>query len=116
MTRKSRFSSLLALLPFAVLATACTSLQPAIDTAPSDKFSLVDPAKVDAAQYAVDYAACAALANQNETGVTGKVTDVARTAANKASFGVVGSSKSAQADRSGVLRKCLTGRGYTVLR
>jgi len=117
MTRPtSRFTKLLALLPLAVLATACTSLQPAIESTPSDKYSLVDPAKVDATLYAADYAQCAALANQNETDVKDKVTDAARTAANKASFGVLGSSKASEVDRSSVLRKCLAGRGYTVLR
>jgi hypothetical protein len=107
---------LLLVAPLFALVTACTSLQPAIGTAPSASFSLVDPAKVDAAAYEKDYAECAVLANQNEGTVGGKVTDAARTVANKASFGVVGSAKSSDADRGATLRKCLTGRGYNVLR
>jgi hypothetical protein len=102
--------------PLFALLTACTSMQPAIDTAPSSVFNLVDPSQVDAVKYEKDFADCAAIANQNEVSVKDKVTDAARTAASKASFGVLGSSKSSQADRGATLRKCLTGRGYTVLR
>lgn len=102
--------------PLFALLTACTSLQPAIDTTPSSSFNLVDPAQVDGTKYEKDFAECAAIANQNEVGVKEKVTDAARTAASKVSFGVLGSSKSSQADRGATLRKCLSGRGYTVLR
>lgn len=102
--------------PLFLLMAACTSLEPAIATAPSEKYSLVDPSKVDADKYSKDYAECADIANQNAVDVKNKVTDAARTAANKATFGVVGSSKASEAERGSVLRKCLTGRGYAILR
>lgn len=102
--------------PLLALLTACTSMEPAIPVAPAAAYSLVDPAKVDRTAYERDYAQCAALANQNAGDVTGKVTDAARTAANKATFGVLGSSKTSEAERGSVLRKCLAGRGYAILR
>jgi hypothetical protein len=107
---------LLLVAPLFALMAACTSLEPAIQTAPSEKYSLVDPTKVDAEKYGKDYAECAAIANQNDVDVKDKVTDAARAAANKATFGVVGSSKSSEAERGSVLRKCLAGRGYAILR
>lgn len=102
--------------PFIALLGACTSLEPAIADKPSASYHLVDLAKVDQDAYARDYAQCAAIANQDATDVGHKVTDVARTAASKASFGVIGSSKTAEAERGSVLRKCLAGRGYALLR
>lgn len=107
---------LLLVAPLFALLAACTSMQPAIETAPSMTYTLVDPTQVDMVKYEKDFADCAGIANQNEGSVKGKVTDAARTAASKASFGVLGSSKSSEADRGATLRKCLSGRGYTVLR
>jgi hypothetical protein len=107
---------LLLVLPLAAALSACTSLEPAIATAPSENYDLVDRSKVDMAAYERDYTECAEIANQNHGGVTNKVTDLARASASKVSFGVIGSSKSAEADRGSVLRKCLAGRGYHLLR
>jgi hypothetical protein len=107
---------LLCAAPLFALLAACTSLEPAIADKPSPSYQLVDMTKVDTDAYARDYAQCAAIANQDATDVGHKVTDAARAAASKASFGVIGSAKTAEAERGSVLRKCLAGRGYALLR
>jgi hypothetical protein len=102
--------------PLFAMLCACTSMEPAIADKPLEGYQLVDASKVDMTAYSKDYAQCAAIANQNAMDLTPKVTDVARTAANKVSFGVIGSAKAAEAERGSVLRKCLAGRGYALLR
>lgn len=102
--------------PLFALLCACTSMEPAIADKPLLGYQLVDAARVDMTAYSKDYAECAAIANQNAVDVSHKVTDAARTAASKVSFGVIGSSKAAEAERGLVLRKCLAGRGYAILR
>lgn len=91
-------------------------MEPAIADKPLLGYQLVDAARVDMTAYSKDYAECAAIANQNAVDVSHKVTDAARTTASKVSLGVIGSSKAAEAERGAVLRKCLTGRGYAILR
>jgi hypothetical protein len=67
-------------------------------------------------KYAKDHAECTDIANQNNVDVKDKVGGAARSAASRASFGLIGNTRSSDVDRGTVLRKCLTGRGYNVLR
>lgn len=94
----------------------CTSMQPKLADAPIPGYDLVDPAKVDKEKYAADYAACVGLANQDQADVNKFASNVVGVAADKATFGLIGSKSSKDADRNAVLKKCLSGRGYTVLR
>lgn len=107
----------LILLPFALLAgCASTSLEPKLGSRPVDGFDLVDPAKVEKEKYAQDYSACSALANQDVTELSRTAAAALNTAAERASMGILGGKSSKHADRMTVLKRCLSGRGYTVLR
>ncbi len=109
-------------LPAAALAlgllslVACTTLEPSLPPEPLAGYDLVDPAKVDAAQYRTDYDACVKLANQNLDDVTRFAGRVAGAAADRASLGILGQRQAKDADRGTVLKRCLTGRGYNVIR
>ena len=94
----------------------CTTLEPSLPPEPLAGYDLVDPAKVDAAQYRTDYDACVKLANQNLDDVTRFAGRVAGAAADKASLGILGQRQAKDADRGTVLKRCLTGRGYNVIR
>ena len=104
------------LLAASMLSVSCTSLEPALTAEVSPKYNLVDPAVTDMTKYAKDYAECVEIANQNNVDVKDKVSGAARSAASRASFGLLGNTRSTEVDRGTVLRKCLTGRGYNVLR
>lgn len=97
-------------------SAACTTLEPQIAAKPTQGYDLVDPAKVEVAQYERDYAQCAALANKDSTGVEHTATKALGTVADRATFGIIGQRSSKDADRRAVLKRCLTGRGYNVLR
>jgi hypothetical protein len=100
----------------AVSTVACTNLEPNIETKPLDGYDLVDRSKIDVDKYDKDYAECALIANQ-DTGSVGKTaTKAVGTVADRASFGLIGNKASKDADRTSVLKRCLTGRGYNILR
>ena len=109
-------------LPAAALAlgllslTACTTLEMELPPEPLADYDLVDPAKVDTAQYRTDYQSCVKLANQNLGDVSRFAGRVAGAAADKASLGILGQRQAKDADRGTVLKRCLTGRGYNVIR
>ncbi|KQV78778.1 hypothetical protein [Rhizobacter sp. Root1221] len=96
--------------------TACTTLELDLPPEPLAGYDLVDPSKVDAAKYRTDYQACVALANQNLDDVTRFAGRVAGAAADRASLGILGQRQAKDADRGTVLKRCLTGRGYNVIR
>lgn len=110
-----RALALFALLPL-VLAGCSTTLEPRLPEKPLAGFDLVDPAKVDRATYEADYAQCVQLANQEVVDVTRTAANALNTAVDKASMGIIGGKSSKHADRQSVLKRCLTGRGYSVLR
>jgi len=112
-------SAALALLIGCTLALggcSTTTLEPKLAAAPLLGFDMVDPAKVDAPQYERDYAQCATLANQDAVSLTRTAANALNTAADKATAGVLGGRAGKTADRHTVLKRCLTGRGYLVLR
>lgn len=99
-----------------VLAGCSTTLEPVLKDQPVAGFDLVDPGKVDKAKYAKDFAECAKLANQDQTDVGRIAAGVLSGAAEKATFGLIGGKQSKHADRLTVLKRCLAGRDYTLLR
>lgn len=112
-----RTSNLLLALALSSAALAgCSTIEPTLSTEPAASYSLVDPTKVSADAYLKDYRACAELANQNHVDATRAVVGALGAATDRASFGIIGSSKSRDADRTSVLKHCLTGRGYNVIR
>ncbi|MEY4563605.1 MAG: hypothetical protein RLZZ618_2882 [Pseudomonadota bacterium] len=107
------------LLPVAALTFAlsgCTTLEPEMVVEPLIGYDMVDLTRVDQTKYAEDYKQCAVIANQDIADVTRVATRVLGTAADRASMGIIGQRMSKDADRSTVLKRCLTGRGYNVLR
>ncbi len=99
------------------LATAaCTSLEPNVDMVPVTGYDLVDKSKVDTVAYDKDYAECAAIANQDINSVGKTASKVVGTAADRVSMGIIGRKAINDADRMTVLKRCLTGRGYNILR
>lgn len=104
------------LLTTAWLASACSSLEPNVPTKPLIGYDLVDLSKVDPVKYEQDYEACASIANQDSTNVGKMATNAMGTVADKASMGIMGYRANKDADRSSVLKRCLSGRGYNVLR
>lgn len=110
------FKNGLAVLALA-MATACsTALEPKVAATPVEQFSLVDMQRVDAVQYQKDYESCAHIANQDDVDLSRTAMSAVSVAAEKASMGVIGGKPGKHADRISVLKRCLTGRGYTVLR
>lgn len=95
---------------------ASTTLEPKLGLHPVEGFDLVDPAKVEKEKYAQDFAACASIANQDVTELSRTAAAALNTAAERASMGILGGKSSKHADRMTVLKRCLTGKGYTVLR
>jgi outer membrane lipoprotein SlyB len=122
----------------AVLSTSC-----AINPQATRSYSLIDPAGVDMQRYEQDYAECAALANQTDTAgraagagagaavfgaILGALLGAAIGGRGSAGYGAgigaaygVGSGvgagiASGEAEKAAVLRRCLTGRGYAVIR
>lgn len=100
----------------ALSASACTSLEPNVDMVPVTGYDLVDKTKIDTVVYDKDYAECAAIANQDVNSVGKTASKVVGTAADRVSMGLVGRKAANDADRMTVLKRCLTGRGYNILR
>ncbi|MDO9003057.1 MAG: hypothetical protein Q7V20_06365 [Aquabacterium sp.] len=111
----NRISTLSAIV-LALSAAACTSLEPNVDMVPVTGYDLVDKTKIDAVVYDKDYAECAAIANQDVNSVGKTASKVVGTAADRVSMGLVGRKAANDADRMTVLKRCLTGRGYNILR
>ncbi|ARN21701.1 hypothetical protein [Piscinibacter gummiphilus] len=95
---------------------ACTTLEPELPVEPLAGYDLVDLAKVDTVAYQSDYKHCAAIANQDLDDVTRFASRAAGAAADRASLGIIGQQHAKDADRGTVLKRCLTGRGYNVIR
>ena len=95
---------------------ACTTLEPELPVEPLAGYDLVDLAKVDTTQYHAHYKQCVAVANQDLDDVTRFATRAAGAAADRASLGIIGQQHAKDADRGTVLKRCLTGRGYHVIR
>ena len=113
-----KFHTLRILSPAGLAATlsACTSLEPPMVVEPLIGYDMVDLSRVDVAKYTEDHKQCAAIANQDITDVTRVAGRALGAAADKASMGVIGHRQAKDADRGTVLKRCLTGRGYNVLR
>jgi hypothetical protein len=94
----------------------CSSMEPAVAEAPIQGFDLVDITRVDKEKYDKDYAECAVVANQDHTSMARMAGNTMGVAAERASMGIVGFRAGKDADRSTVLKRCLTGRNYNVLR
>ncbi|MBC7701492.1 hypothetical protein [Aquabacterium sp.] len=97
-------------------AAACTSLEPDVEMVPVTGYDLVDKSKIDPVIYDKDYAECAAIANQDITSVSKTASRAMGTAADRVSMGIIGRRAVNDADRMSVLKRCLTGRGYNILR
>jgi len=95
---------------------ACSNMEPAVPDKPLDGYDLVDLTKVEKPKYDKDYAECAVIANQDHTSVTKMAGNTVGVAAERASLGIIGFRGGKDADRLTVLKRCLTGRGYNVLR
>ncbi len=106
----------LVLVAGALSAGCATALEPRLGTAPVKGFDLVDLSRVDETRYRADYEACAQVANQDLVDVGRTTAGLVGAAAEKASLGIVGGKPAKHADRMTVLKRCLTGRGYQVLR
>lgn len=97
-------------------AGCSTTLEPKLADKPIAGFDLVDISKVDAQKYQEDYAQCAKFANQDVVDMSRTTANALNTVADKASMGIIGGKASKHADRQTVLKRCLTGRGYAMLR
>lgn len=106
------------LLPTLVLALAgcAAGIEPKLPPAPVQGFDLVDMERVDVSKYRTDYAYCANIGNQDLVDLKRSAANAVNAAADKASLGVLGGRAGKHADRVTVLKRCLTSRGYSVLR
>lgn len=104
------------LLAAGLVVGGCATLEPPIAPEPDENYSYVDLDRVDVPQYRQDFAACAKIANQARSNNDHLVSGAMNTALDKASFGILGDARSKDGDRNSVLKRCLTGRGYNVLR
>jgi hypothetical protein len=95
---------------------ACSSMEPSVADKPIPGYDLVDLSRVDKDKYEKDYAECAVVANQDSTSIAKMAGNTVGVAAERASLGIVGFKAGKDADRATVLKRCLTGRGYNVLR
>lgn len=114
----TRFASHIALplLLVSLTLSACSSMEPSVTDKPIVGYDLVDMTKVDKDAYDKDYGECAAIANQDHTSVTKMAGKTMGVAAERATMGIVGFRTSKDADRQTVLKRCLSGRNYNVLR
>jgi hypothetical protein len=132
-------------LPLALaIAVAVTSTGCAVAPIANPNYSLVDPKGVDPARYDQDYRECAALANQTDVGERAASTAAAGAvagaligallgvaiggrgsaaaygagvgAASGVSQGAVAGAASGAQEQQVALRRCLAGRGYSVIR
>ena len=106
-----------ALIVATTLFAGCAStMEPTLPEKPLEGFDLVDIAQVDVAKYHTDYSACVVVANQDPKDYARTAAGVVGNVADKATFGLVGGGTSKYADRVTVLKHCLSGRGYQILR
>jgi hypothetical protein len=105
-----------ALVSAGLLSACSTTLEPKIADAPQAGFDLVDKSRVETTAYDQDYAQCAEIANQDHVEPARVATNALGAAADKATLGVIGGKPGKDADRYTVLKRCLEGRGYRVLR
>ena len=133
-----------ALLLALAVAVAVTSTGCAVAPIANPNYSLVDPKGVDPARYDQDYRECAALANQTDVGERAESSAAAGAvagaligallgvaiggngssagygagigAASGVSRGAVAGAASGAQEQQMALRRCLAGRGYSVIR
>lgn len=116
-----------------LVATALLAGCAAIDTRPKGDYSLIDPRGVNKARFEADFEECALLARQDSISaraiagavVLGVIGAMAASGTgirgrdSAAAFGAAGAAAGAadaRQEQGQVLRRCLTGRGYTVIR
>jgi hypothetical protein len=103
-----------------ILLFGCTTVtvkvQPEISAIPDEKYSYVDLALIDQAKYRKDYAECAIIANQTPENNDQIVGNTVNRVLDRLTMGILGNNISKDADRTTVLKRCLTGRGYNILR
>jgi hypothetical protein len=100
----------------AVILAGCAGIEPELKAEPDEEYTYVDLARIDPDQYRADYVACVAIANQKRKDSDQVISGAVNTALDRASLGILGDAKSKDGDRRAVLKRCLTGRGYNVLR
>ena len=105
-----------AVLCVSVLLAGCASVEPDLKAEPDQNFTYVDVERVDPEQYRRDYAACVAIANQARKDNDHVISGAMNAALDRASLGILGDARSKDGDRKSVLKRCLSGRGYHVLR
>jgi hypothetical protein len=113
---QARLRTNVAILLLSSLTIGCTTLEPPLVSEPLIGYDLVDLSLIDTTKYTIDHKACVEIANQNLSDVSRVATRVLSTAADRASLGIIGQRASKDADRVTVLKRCLSGRGYVVLR
>ena len=103
---------------FVMLLSGCTTMkiQPEVSSIPDEKYSYVDLAQVDGAKYRKDYAECAIIANQTPENNDHIIGNATNRILDRITLGILGNSTSKDADRTTVLKRCLQGRGYNILR
>ena len=101
-----------------ILLSGCATTKPYTDISaiPDEEYSYVDISRVDQAVYRKDYAECAIFANQTPKNNDRVIGNTVNKLLDRATLGILGDSTSKDADQITVLKKCLTGRGYNVLR
>lgn len=99
-----------------VLAGCAAGIEPQLSPEPVKGFDLVDISHVNQERYHQDYASCVNIANQDLVDIKRSAANAVNSVADKASLGVLGGRPGKHADRVTVLKRCLSGRGYTVLR
>ncbi|MCC5612494.1 hypothetical protein LC612_38830 [Nostoc sp. CHAB 5834] len=115
-TSAIKAARLLLLVPLVAVAACSATFEPKIAPLPAEGFDLVDPFKVDQIQYVVDFRDCSALANQEQLDLTHAAANAVNTVVDRATLGILGGKSSKHADRITVLKRCLAGRGYNLLR
>ena len=109
-------SALAVLLCTLSLVGCGTTLQPRLAPQPVPGFDLVDPKAVDIQKYLKDYAECVDLANQEVAEPDRLAAQALGAAVDRATWGILGHREAKSADRKTVLKRCLAGRGYNILR
>ncbi len=105
-----------ALLTTLILGGCATTFEPKLPPEPTAGFDLVDMSRVDVPHYTADYAACIAIANQDNIDAKRVASGALDAAADRLSLGVLGNRPAHFADRMSVVKRCLEGRGYKILR
>ncbi len=116
MRTQKNFLVLLGAIMLAGCTTVTVKVQPEISAIPDEKYSYVDLTLVDQAKYRKDYAECAIIANQAPENNDQIVGNTVNRVLDRLTMGILGSNVSKDADRTTVLKRCLAGRGYNILR